>query len=174
MAYDAMRDVLSSSQIECNLRSHPVTRPYFEGVFALDQLPTFYLTHRPSLVVCNTAYSKSAGEHWVCFFLSSNDVDYFDSYGCPPSNSALTQFIAQNGGSGRRFNTTCLQSVTASTCGKYVVTYLLFRSLGLSHEMSVNEFKGGDPDAVVRKLYNCIFGSVSDSSSGQVCRSWCI
>jgi hypothetical protein len=174
--YDVFfKDILTTSQIDQNLRHHPATCNYFEGVFALNQLPTYYLTNRPSLVVCNTAYSESPGEHWVCFFLGQNQVEYFDSYGCPPSNQALNNFIALNGGDNTCFNTRCLQSVNAATCGKYVTTYLLYRSMGFTTAQYLNEFNVAmNSDRTVRKLYESLFGTEPSCKRGQICRSFSI
>lgn len=161
-------DVLTANQIRGNLSNHPATCKYFEGVFALDELPTYYLTRRPCLVVCNTAFSKSSGEHWVGFFLSENQVEFFDSYGMPPSNKSFANFIATNGGDGMHFNPYSLQGLTSTTCGKYVTTYLLCRSLGISSEMYVNEVGGGDDN--VRELYEKSFGCNYHKCVGQTCR----
>lgn len=166
-------DILDTMQITKNLSSHPATCRYFEGVFALDQLPQQYLSRRPALIVCNTAYSGSPGEHWIGFYAGENDVEYFDSYGCPPSNKAFADFIAINGGSGKLYNTRCLQSMTAATCGKYVMTYLLYRALGLSIDLYLKEFKeGGDSDEMVRLLYKDLFRGALRCLGGQICRSW--
>lgn len=165
-----MDDSLTTEQITCNLSSHLFTQPYFEGVFALDELPTSYLTHRPSLVVCNTAFSHSPGEHWVCFFLGDNFVEFFDSYGTPPSHKNLLDFISVNGGLATNYNTRCLQSLTATTCGKYVTTFLLFRSLGFSLDQYLNLFASArSPDYIVRKLYQSHFKK-SMLTGGQTCR----
>lgn len=166
-------DILTSDQIHCNLVQHKITCPFFEGVFALDELPKHALLNLPALIVCNTAYSKSPGEHWVCFFVEDMCVEYFDSYGCPPSNVSLLNFISVQGGDGRRFNTRCLQSVDSTTCGKYVTTYLLHRCSGGSMESYVSAF-GEDADKEVRALYRRQFPLHSGGAGGQLCKSKCI
>ena len=153
-----MDDSLTTQQINCCLSSHFLTSSHYEGCFALDELPLTYLTKRPSLVVVNTAYSGSPGEHWVCFFLTDNDVFFFDSYGIAPSHKTLLDFIAQNGGSSLNYNTRCLQGLLATTCGKFCTTYLLCRALGHSHVQYLALFPPGScPDHIVRKLYDRYF-----------------
>lgn len=170
MRSDSTSDVLDANQIQDNLSRNPFTCKYFEGVFPLDRLPTHYMTHRPSLVVCNTAYHKSPGEHWVGFFLNDKDVEFFDSYGCPPSNTYFAKFIEINGGDGTKYNTHCLQGLGATTCGKYVLTYLLCRVMGISLAMYLEEFSGKNPDKVVRHLYSKLF-NCSTCSGGQICQA---
>lgn len=163
-------DSLTTDQIVCNLSSNSITKPYFEGVFALDELPNTYLFHRPRLLVCNTAYSKSPGEHWVAFFLTDNSVDYFDSYGSSPSHTALLDFIVKNStGFPFRYNTRCLQALNATTCGKYCVTYLLYRAMGYTLNQYLDMFTT-DPDQIVRKLYRETFAP-SNLNGGQICRA---
>jgi len=164
-------DSLTTEEINCNLSSNFFTTSYFHGVFALDELPCNYLVNRPSLVVCNTAYSESSGEHWVGFFLSHTGVEFFDSYGNSPMHKNFLDFIAANGGLSTHYNTRCLQGLTATTCGKYVTTYLFYRSLGFSLNHFLNLFpEGRVADSIVRKLYRKCF-KPSNMKGGQSCRS---
>lgn len=57
----ATRDVLTTSQIEHIMKKCKITRPYFHGVYALDELPTEEIKQKPAIVICNTAYSHSSG-----------------------------------------------------------------------------------------------------------------
>lgn len=166
-------DSLVTEQIKCNLLSNPTTACFLEGVFALNELPTYRIDNRPALVVCNTDSSNSPGQHWVGFFLSENNVEFFDSYGCPPFHKLFLDFISVNGGNALHYNTRCLQGPLSSTCGKYVTTYLLFRCLGLSLNMYLSVFDGHIPDEMVRQLYNFYFKH-SSKVVGQTCRALCI
>ena len=152
-------DVLSTSQIENALNKCTATAPYFRGVFALDNLPITYIVPRPALVVQNTAYSDSAGEHWTAYYLNTkNSIEYFDSYGLPPKGEHMTRFINANDLTHNfNYNTTPLQSLEAATCGKYAVTYLYFRTLGYNLEQYIS-ILGEKPDKKVRFLYQKHFG----------------
>lgn len=71
--YDAMvsdiSEALTTSQIECALKYICESRRYFNGVYSYDNIPIKRIENRPALVVVNTAYSRSDGEHWQAFFL---------------------------------------------------------------------------------------------------------
>ena len=89
--------VLSTSQIENALNKCTVTAPYFRGVFALDHLPKTCIVPRPALVVQNTAYSDSVGEHWTSYYFNTKKtVEYFDSHGLPPEGEHVARFITAN------------------------------------------------------------------------------
>lgn len=164
-------DVLSTSQIENALNKCRVTAPYFRGVFALDRLPQTYIVPRPALVVQNTAYSDSAGEHWTAYYLNTkNSVEYFDSYGLPPKGEYMARFITANDLTHNfNYNTIPLQSLEAATCGKYAVTYLYFRTLGYTVDQYIS-ILGEKPDKKVRWLYKKHFGEGSGGcEGGQIC-----
>lgn len=154
---------MSTTQIENVLKNNCTTAPYFEGVYALDRLPRYYIFNRPALVVCNTAYSGSGGEHWVAFFLHRGGVQFFDSYGFAPKGQHMTDFINLNSSSrGAECNTVQLQSLNSSTCGKYAATFLYCRCNGLTMQQYV-ELLGYRPDKNVRKLFKDIFGDLCGS-----------
>ncbi len=158
-----LSDILTTDDIYDKLSANKFTCKYLCGVYALDRLPKQYISVRPALVVANTAYSGSLGEHWVCFFLSDNSITYFDSYGLPPSNKYFDEFIYTNGANSKtlRWNSTCLQGLTATTCGKYVCTFLLYKCLGFSTKSYIRLLlkMGSAPDDSVRKIYKYHFGS---------------
>lgn len=159
-------DALSTDQLRNALKRCAVTAAYFVGVFPLDKLPRQRIDSRPALIICNTAYSQSGGEHWVAFYLNKNFVDYFDSYGLPPRGEHLLNFISVNGGStaSYTFNKTPLQSLNATTCGKFAATYLYFRTLGYTTDQYTN-LLANHSDSKVRQLYACIFHNVCSGGS---------
>lgn len=150
-------DSLTTIDLEHVLQSCPQTKSLFVGVFPLDAMSTLSILSRPALVVCNSAYSKSKGEHWYCFFLGYNNVEFFDSYGLPPSSPHLDMFIKLNSRERFSYNTNQLQSLTSSTCGKYVATYLYYRSIGHTLEQYLQLFRNRFPDRVVRFLFSKMF-----------------
>lgn len=165
------KDALTTSQITHILRSCKVTRHNFKGVFALDELPKTRIKRRPAIVVCNTAYSDSSGEHWVGFFLANDKIEYFDSYGLPPNSIHFNQFIQKNSNLEIVYNKFPLQGVSAETCGKYVCTYMYYRSLGYSNSQYINLFTKKNPDSFVRLLFRKLFRNWSRGCNriGQKC-----
>ena len=95
----------------------------FLGVFPRDKIPT--LTPH-SLAVANTDTHNQPGTHWIAIFTESDgDIEFFDSYGLPPSTYHFSQTFTS-------YNTTTLQSLTSTTCGHHCIYYLFHRSLGFS------------------------------------------
>lgn len=153
----ADEDTLTTSQITHALTKCLVTSEKFVGVFPFDGLPTQFV-ERPAMLVCNTAYSKSPGEHWVAWYLDHKTNEYFDSYGLFPRGQNFMDFMMVNQMTNLIFNYTPFQSLFATTCGKYVCTYLYYRA----KDCTLEEFKHGlgkEPDKNVKKMYKNIFGS---------------
>lgn len=155
---------LSTADINRALPGRCETRDAFVGVFSLDTLPRRPIERRPAIVVCNTAYSRSRGEHWVGFFLSvDGGVDYFDSYGLPPTSQHLLDFIHTNSVNGLwTYYDTQLQSLHSVVCGNYVCLYLYYRVLGYSNTIISNMYLEGKlaPDVSASMVYAKIFGRV--------------
>ena len=105
------------------LETHPLTKSYFRGVYARDELPKKGLVPN-SLVVVNTDKRQSPGEHWVlCFWKEKDDLPlYFDSYGVAVFHKEIEAFITRNSKQ-FYFNGEQLQSETSSVCGHYVTYF---------------------------------------------------
>ena len=110
-------------------------------VCAKDELP-----HRkPKDVrayVINTDESHLPGTHWIAVYFpedKNNVVEYFDSYGLPPLEQDMVDFMRRNAVS-TRFNNIRLQGMDSMVCGQYCVHYLHQRSLGYSLEHLVSYF----------------------------------
>ena len=84
----------------------------FLGVFALDTIPDLNSLSTPFCFVSNTHPSSKPGEHWVAFFNSTNSLEFFDSYGLPPSIYGFT--LHPNSQSHQT-----LQSLESNVCGQY-------------------------------------------------------
>lgn len=165
-------DVLSTSQLEYIFKKCKVTQPYFKGVYALDELPG-HIDERPAFVVSNTAYKRSKGEHWVCFFMQGDKVMFFDSYGLPPKSGHFYRFIESNTTDQYEYNQSSLQGLQSEACGKFVATYVFYRCLGYTHDAYVQLFENKSPDGHVRKLFAKIFGNDCRycNNVGQTCCS---
>ena len=169
-----------SSQISRILKSDPYTSKHFAGVFPSDLLPTKRITKFPYSLVANTDDSSKKGEHWVCFYFDRNGViEYFDSYGLPPVNMNLFNFIIKNikhsrkhgavrrGGGGEgsvRCNDVQLQGLGTVVCGHYCIAFLARRSRGESMKEIVESYRGREPgskDHVVRDVVNKIYGTAT-------------
>jgi hypothetical protein len=56
--------------------------PLFSGVYPRDLLPE---TLDQTAIVINTEPHDKPGAHWVCLYVTSPVVEYFNSYGLTPS-----------------------------------------------------------------------------------------
>ena len=168
-----------STQISRALQSDPYVAPYFEGVFASDRLPR-QLTLYPSAVVANTDPASEPGKHWIAFYFDRHGhLDYFDSYGLPPTvYPRLTEFAAVNSRT-QSYNDRPLQGFYSDVCGQYCIAFLAMRARDYTLTDVVNYYSGGRPgdgDALVARevnsLYNIkkrkriVFSSSSSRGSG--------
>ena len=70
---------MNTKQLWQALTSNPITEPYFDGIFPIDQLKG--IKRKPELIICNTDPSNKPGQHWILFFFYNDTVDFFDSLG---------------------------------------------------------------------------------------------
>ena len=124
----------------------------FLGVFARDTIPHLddSLTY-PLCFVSNTHTREKPGEHWVAFFyVSSNFLEFFDSYGLHPSLYDFTNFSPQ------LFKEKTLQSLDSNVCGQYCIFFLYHRSRGKSLKEIIRPFSSHDHSSndksLVRRL----------------------
>ena len=65
--------------------------------------------------------SNKAGEHWIAVIFNNNgDVLYFDSYGLPPLETEIINFL-DNHSTSWRYNRQRLQSLQSKVCGLYCI-----------------------------------------------------
>ena len=98
-------------------------------VVSKDKLPEQKPYHIKAYIV-NTDPSTEEGEHWVAvIFNANNDIFYFDSYGFPPMEKEVLNFI-QDHTTRWTFNKQTLQSLLGQTCGAYCIFALTTASQG--------------------------------------------
>lgn len=145
---------MDTAEVYSYLRYLPVNS---FGVYASDCLP-LKITPSSAFVV-NTDPHTSAGTHWVAFFLDLHgNLEYFDSYGRPPTVPDHIQFIRRNSCC-YRYNTMPLQSEYSLVCGHYCLTFLYLRSLGFQMKDFTSIFSENvnKNDALVYKVFNYMF-----------------
>lgn len=118
---------MNSIEIENYLRRIPIQNV---GVYASDCLPLKIAPN--TAIVVNTDPHTKQGTHWVAFYLDSNGhLEFFDSFGQPPSVADHMIFTRRNGWR-FNFNSKQLQGQHSLMCGHFCLTYLLFRACGAS------------------------------------------
>lgn len=110
----------------------------YKGTFPCDMLPPKFSL--PACFVVNTDVSTQPGEHWVAILISKNrHAEYFDSYGLPPINKHIVEFLHKNSSS-ITYNTVTLQDLNSSACGYYCILFLEFRAKNISYYEIINIF----------------------------------
>ena len=148
---------MNTGELNCILeRALCDTGVHFLGVFAADRIPR-RITTFPSCFVANTDPARMAGAHWVaCFCSTPRRVDFFDSYGLPPSAYGSLRLPLQP----TLTNNTSFQSLRSSACGHYCIYYLCMRAHKRSASLVKQSLKriaqrrGGHADYLVRNFAN--------------------
>ena len=145
---------MNNKEITRLLKADPQARRVFKGVFPRDILPTTNISH--GAYVINTDRSSGPGEHWVCvWFDGVGGVEYFDSFGLPPTLVAIQNFIKENSFQQCKYNQRLFQNLVSSACGLYVIYYVLMKSRGSSLyrlQQPFHPYNTRGNDNTVRKL----------------------
>lgn len=112
----------------------------FAGTYAVDKLP-YNVPKKPAAFVINTDPSTLPGQHWVAaIVLPNGKCEYFDSFGFPPLNGEIYDFLTQYAPNGLSYNSRTLQSATSETCGKYCILFIKMRCNGHSFCDFITQF----------------------------------
>ena len=124
---------MNTKQIWQALTSNTKTEPYFDGVFAIDELRR--IKKKPELIICNTDPSNKPGQHWVLFFFDNDTVDFFDSLGKDIEDYGH-EFVdfAKRFSSKFQESTVRTQPKNTSICGQYCLYFAYKRCIGENME----------------------------------------
>ena len=129
------RKGLNSLQLWEALTQNTSTQPFFDGVYALDQLK--HIKSKPKLVLSNTDPQYKAGKHWLLFFFNEDGMtmDFFDSLGRNPEDypHPIPEFI-RKWSSEVYYMPNRVQPEGSALCGHYCLYYAYSKSLGESME----------------------------------------
>ena len=98
----------------------------FGGIFDEKQLEGVKIMSLPVMLIINS------GEHWIGIYLDEKTIEIMDSIGailCKNLNSQLCRFICAHMKGKKLVASPRLQSENSSDCGKYVVSFFIFKSL---------------------------------------------
>ena len=111
---------MNTQSLQYLLDHAPWLSHYRGQVCALDLLPQQKSSDTRMFIV-NTDPSDRPGEHWVAVFFHDNkEAYYFDSYGLPPWNNEILDFLEKNS-SRWTFNDHQIQSFYSRLCGQYCI-----------------------------------------------------
>ena len=126
------------------LRTDPLVKPFFGGVYASNQLP--HEVMYPGYYVMNTDPHYKPGEHWIAaYFTDDGQVEYFDSYGRPPTGPIKCWLYRQSWN--MTLNKYQLQGLLTAVCGQYCVFYIKQKAQGLDLIDIINMFDGSPMDS---------------------------
>lgn len=147
---------MNSSEINAILKFNQKTKPFFQGVYASDTLP-IHITKLPILLICNTDPISKPGEHWVSIFISQKRKgEYFDSFGLPPSNQNIINFLKRNCKE-LKYNKHMIQSLFSNYCGQFCIMYVYHKANKKSLNFFLKLFNRKKPilnNNIVFKFFN--------------------
>lgn len=69
---------------------------------------------------------RNDGTHWTGLYVNNNKAYYFDSFGFPSPNIVIQRLKKQK--IVCQYNLKEIQNINSSTCGKYVIAFLIYVS----------------------------------------------
>ena len=133
---------MNSEQLQCIINCDPRLSKYIEGVYPSDGTPIRVKTI-PGGIICNNLPHYMRGEHWVCLYITPERTgEFFCSLGLPIEHYSkqFTDFFVRNGVKHILSNTKRLQCKKCTTCGYWVLYFLLKCCQNISMFDIVNEF----------------------------------
>lgn len=124
----------------CQVNKTFLKNKLFKGVFPCDALPSVTNYKLPFGLIVNTDPASEPGEHWLAIFVNENNhAEIFDSFGKPPDNRYIIDFIENNFNSSC-YNTVRVQHDSSAKCGQFAIGYLKSRLNGFSSEEFISIF----------------------------------
>lgn len=112
---------------------------FFGGVFPCDRVPV--PRRLPVSYVINTDPSDESGTHWVALFVGNDHkVEYFDSFGFPPLQFEIQDFIREVSNREFVYSSASLQHPYANSCGRYCIAFVKSKGKGSSFVSFITKF----------------------------------
>lgn len=126
----------------------------FIGVFPCDRIPSF---HRlPASMIVNTDKHNERGEHWVAIYISDEKIGYyFDSYGLPPLNKEIEDYINANT-THWKYNQKGIQGLNSIKCGQFSVLFIILKTIGYTFNQITHLFTNNynTNDVIIQRIYD--------------------
>ena len=147
---DTSHLIMFKSQIEAILKLESSTKAGFQGVFPIDLLPS----RQPGSYVINLDKHDQPGSHWVAVHDDGEKVEYFDSFGVPPTCRTFLGPTAV-------YSTAHIQPLMSNACGFYCVYFIIQRSCNVPMIDILSLLSRTDSHFVVKNFlysrYSCVF-----------------
>ena len=154
---------MDTRELDTILRSYAAMRETFLGVYALDHLPSSIEVrrHDRSFLVCNCCPSTRSGRHWIAVFYDRGCVEFFDSFGLPPSayDARVVTFLDNLAPTTRDvvYSNVQLQAIESDACGHYCILYGVARSRGDTFRDVLTEMEALTRDNTIKFIVNTLF-----------------
>ena len=146
---------MNTNEINAILRTNPITKDVFLGVFALDQLPKTKLTNDRWFLVCNCCPISLPGEHWILMFYENDELQFFDSFGnAPEFYNGMEEFIFVQDADDVSFSREQFQSLGSDACGHYCIFVGYCRSAGETMDAVASNLHHLDRDSFLKYIVN--------------------
>ena len=128
----------------------------FIDVVPCDRIPNY--SKLPASMIINTDKHNQKGEHWVGIYVSTKNIGYyFDSYGLPPINKEINDYLNRNT-NGWKFNQRPIQGLDSNKCGQFSVLFIILKTIGYTLNQITNLFTENykNNDIIVQKLFDAL------------------
>ena len=131
---------MNSLEIDAIMNNDLWKRNY-GGIFACDAIPKYLCITCNFGIICNLSESNSLGTHWIAIYMPEKGtcLEYFDSYGMPPSNEHFFA-VLKEGKLSYCFNKVQIQNFGSDVCGEYCIFFLLLRFSGVDYDKILDIF----------------------------------
>lgn len=110
----------------------------FKGVYPCDRIPDYDAL--PVSMIINTDKHNENGEHWVAIYISEKKKGYyFDSYGIPPLNKEIEDYLNTNTANWK-YNPRTIQGLDSYKCGQFCVLFVILKTIGYSFSQITHLF----------------------------------
>lgn len=131
---------MQGSDLKSIILRVPSLKNHFLGIFSIDTLPNSI--NRRTFLFSNTSVQTEVGEHWICICKADRGVEIFDSLGLDSNKKDLySRYCKFKKTPELNINETAFQLATSSTCGLFVIYFVVqrFHNLDLGFKTLLNE-----------------------------------
>lgn len=130
---------MNALQIEKEVSLCHEAKGIFKGVYPSDELP--YFTEKPYSFIANTDGKSLPGVHWVSFYVDSDGIEFFDSYGRSPYSKmfpfSFGEYIKNKQ---CLYNTRIVEGFFDDTCGNFCIYMTCLRARGITFSEIIDSF----------------------------------
>ena len=130
------------NSLEINaIMNNELWKKNYGGIFPCDKIPKNLCKTCNFGIICNLSKSTSLGTQWIAIFMPAEGacLQYFDSYGMPPTNKYFLEFLEKNNKL-YCYNEGQIQKFGSDVCGEYCIFFLLLRFSGVEYDNIINIF----------------------------------